>query len=60
MDAYYVRDWSVWFDVILLARTVNRRVGPGGLLDAPGPDALVGDDRDRGVSGEVRTRMRAD
>jgi Undecaprenyl-phosphate galactose phosphotransferase WbaP len=26
MDAYYVRDWSVWLDVVLLARTV------GGLL----------------------------
>jgi Undecaprenyl-phosphate galactose phosphotransferase WbaP len=23
MDAYYVRDWSVWLDVILLARTVK-------------------------------------
>ena len=23
MDTYYVRDWSVWLDVILLARTVK-------------------------------------
>lgn len=23
MDAYYVRDWSVWLDVLLLARTVR-------------------------------------
>lgn len=23
MDAYYVRDWSVWLDIILLARTVK-------------------------------------
>ena len=23
MDAYYVRDWSIWLDVVLLARTVR-------------------------------------
>lgn len=23
MDAYYVRDWSVWLDIVLLARTVR-------------------------------------
>ncbi len=23
MDAYYVRDWSVWLDLILLAHTVK-------------------------------------
>ena len=23
MDAYYVRDWSVWLDLVLLARTVK-------------------------------------
>jgi Undecaprenyl-phosphate galactose phosphotransferase WbaP len=23
MDAYYVRDWSVWLDIVLLARTVK-------------------------------------
>jgi len=23
MDAYYVRDWSVWLDLVLLARTVR-------------------------------------
>ena len=23
MDAYYVRDWSVWLDLVLLARTVG-------------------------------------
>jgi lipopolysaccharide/colanic/teichoic acid biosynthesis glycosyltransferase len=23
MDAYYVRDWSVWLDILLLARTVG-------------------------------------
>jgi Undecaprenyl-phosphate galactose phosphotransferase WbaP len=23
MDAYYVRDWSIWLDLVLLARTVN-------------------------------------
>jgi lipopolysaccharide/colanic/teichoic acid biosynthesis glycosyltransferase len=23
MDAYYVRDWSVWLDLVLLARTIK-------------------------------------
>ena len=23
MDAYYVRDWSVWLDLVLLARTLG-------------------------------------
>jgi Undecaprenyl-phosphate galactose phosphotransferase WbaP len=23
MDAYYVRDWSIWLDIVLLARTVK-------------------------------------
>jgi undecaprenyl-phosphate galactose phosphotransferase len=23
MDAWYVRDWSVWLDLVLLARTVH-------------------------------------
>jgi lipopolysaccharide/colanic/teichoic acid biosynthesis glycosyltransferase len=23
MDAHYVRDWSVWLDLVLLARTVK-------------------------------------
>ncbi len=23
MDAYYVRDWSVWLDIVLMARTVQ-------------------------------------
>ena len=23
MDAYYVRDWSIWLDIVLLARTVG-------------------------------------
>jgi lipopolysaccharide/colanic/teichoic acid biosynthesis glycosyltransferase len=23
MDVYYVRDWSVWLDLVLLARTVR-------------------------------------
>jgi undecaprenyl-phosphate galactose phosphotransferase len=23
MDAYYVRDWSIWLDVVLLTRTVK-------------------------------------
>ena len=23
MDAYYVRNWSVWLDFVILARTVN-------------------------------------
>jgi lipopolysaccharide/colanic/teichoic acid biosynthesis glycosyltransferase len=23
MDAYYVRDWSMWLDLVLLARTIG-------------------------------------
>ncbi len=23
MDAYYVRDWSIWLDLVILARTIN-------------------------------------
>jgi lipopolysaccharide/colanic/teichoic acid biosynthesis glycosyltransferase len=23
MDVYYVHDWSVWLDIVLLARTVR-------------------------------------
>jgi len=23
MDAYYVRNWSVWLDIIILSRTVK-------------------------------------
>jgi lipopolysaccharide/colanic/teichoic acid biosynthesis glycosyltransferase len=23
MDSYYVRNWSVWLDIIILARTVK-------------------------------------
>jgi lipopolysaccharide/colanic/teichoic acid biosynthesis glycosyltransferase len=23
MDAYYVRNWSVWLDLVLLARTIK-------------------------------------
>ena len=30
MDAYYVRDWSVWLDLVLLARTVKTVLSKGG------------------------------
>ena len=30
MDAYYVRDWSVWLDLVLLARTVRTVLSKGG------------------------------
>lgn len=29
MDAHYVRDWSVWLDLVLLARTVKSVLGGG-------------------------------
>ena len=30
MDAHYVRDWSVWLDLVLLARTVRTVLSKGG------------------------------
>ncbi len=30
MDAYYVRDWSIWLDLVLLARTVKTVLRGGG------------------------------
>ncbi len=30
MDAHYVRDWSVWLDLVLLARTVKTVLSKGG------------------------------
>ncbi len=30
MDAYYVRDWSIWLDLVLLARTVKTVMCGGG------------------------------
>ena len=30
MDAHYVRDWSVWLDIVLLARTVRTLVSDRG------------------------------
>ena len=30
MDAHYVRDWSVWLDIVLLARTVKITLSRGG------------------------------
>ena len=29
-DTYYIRNWSLWFDIYLLARTVFAVIGGGG------------------------------
>ncbi len=33
MDAHYVRDWSIWLDLVLLARTVKIVLSDGGLIE---------------------------
>jgi lipopolysaccharide/colanic/teichoic acid biosynthesis glycosyltransferase len=38
MDIHYVRDWSIWLDLVLLARTVRAL-----FLDKPEPMQVIGD-----------------
>ena len=35
MDIHYVRDWSVWLDLVLLARTVRALLSAPSSLLAP-------------------------
>jgi Undecaprenyl-phosphate galactose phosphotransferase WbaP len=53
MDIHYVRDWSVWLDLVLLARTVRAL-----FLDKPEPMQVIGDTDVRAAIAKLRGRER--